>query len=216
MAFEGNYRLAFWCVVFGAVADMFDGKVARMVDGASEFGVQYDSLADVITFGFAPSAIIFNMFGRPEEPLIIAIAFFPLLFGSIRLARFNANLVGFDKDHFVGLPIPAAALSMLSIVPLNEYLLETKLISAELWKVYPELTIVAVIFYSLLMVSTVTYQTMPNFSLELAKENLLKTVLFAIFVPISLLKAKLVFALVMFLFAFFGVLKWTYKKLRHK
>mgnify|MGYP000382984249 CR=1 FL=1 len=211
-SFQGEYMLAFWSVVVGGVADALDGKVARYVDGASEFGVQYDSLADVVTFGFAPSALVFNLLGQPKEAYLIAFAFFPLLLGSIRLARFNANLVGFDKDHFVGMPIPAGALSIMSIVPFNHYLLANGYVSQAIWIDYVYPFIAIVVFYSILMVTTIRYETLPNFSMKEGKENLIKIVALAICIPIILLESYLMVFVVMFIYSIQGVISWLINK----
>ena len=99
-----------------AFLDAMDGKVARFTKSSSKFGVEYDSLADVISFGFAPSFLIFSVYLKDMKMVGILISFLPLLFGSIRLARFNTQLKGFSKDYFKGLPIPIAALTLTSFI----------------------------------------------------------------------------------------------------
>ena len=101
-AYGGKLTLATWMILFGAFLDAMDGKIARFTGSASRFGVEYDSLADVITFGFAPSFLVYSVYAAKLGVVGILLSFLPLLFGSIRLARFNIQLKGFDKEYFIG------------------------------------------------------------------------------------------------------------------
>lgn len=110
------FRLACWYLGTAAVFDTFDGLVARLMKATSEFGKEYDSLADVVTFGAAPAILVYawalNLWGR----LGGGIAFLFLVAGSLRLARFNIMTAKTDHRYFVGLPIPAAALTIAAII----------------------------------------------------------------------------------------------------
>lgn len=113
---EHLFQLACWALAIAAVFDTFDGLVARMMKATSEFGKEYDSLADVVTFGVAPAVLVYawalHLWGR----LGGGVAFLFLVAGSMRLARFNINTATTDHRWFVGLPIPAAALTIASII----------------------------------------------------------------------------------------------------
>jgi CDP-diacylglycerol--serine O-phosphatidyltransferase len=110
------FQRACWALVGAAVFDTFDGLVARLMHATSEFGKEYDSLADVVTFGAAPAIIVYNwglhLWGR----LGGGIAFLFLVAGSLRLARFNIMTAKTDHRYFVGLPIPAGALTLAAII----------------------------------------------------------------------------------------------------
>jgi CDP-diacylglycerol--serine O-phosphatidyltransferase len=110
------FQHASWALVAAAIFDTFDGLVARLMNATSEFGKEYDSLADVVTFGAAPAILVFawalNVWGR----LGGGIAFLFLVAGSLRLARFNIQTAKTDHRYFVGLPIPAGALTLASII----------------------------------------------------------------------------------------------------
>lgn len=110
------FQRACWSLAIAAVFDTFDGFVARLMNATSEFGKEYDSLADVVTFGAAPAVLVYawalNEWGR----LGAGIAFLFLVGGSLRLARFNINTAKTDHRYFVGLPIPAGALTLASII----------------------------------------------------------------------------------------------------
>ncbi len=158
-AFESNYTLAAWLIFASAFLDTMDGKVARFTKSASQFGVEYDSLADVVSFGFAPSALMYELYFKSMGMIGVMVSFLPLLFGSIRLARFNAQLKGFDKSYFSGLPIPAAALTLASFVIFQIHYFGTP--HAE-----PRIMLALIFVVSVLMVSTLRYETMPNLSLK--------------------------------------------------
>lgn len=118
-----NYRLAFALIVASAVCDFFDGFTARLLRQYSDIGVQLDSLADMVSFGVAPSAIMyvfasqtFTMFELPET-VVAVLTFIPFLmaaFSALRLAKFNIDET--QHDSFEGLPTPANAIFCASFI----------------------------------------------------------------------------------------------------
>ncbi|ACC97683.1 CDP-diacylglycerol/serine O-phosphatidyltransferase [Elusimicrobium minutum Pei191] len=110
-SFGGNFYRAGWLIFLGMVLDAFDGRVARMLHAESEFGVEMDSLADIISFCAAPAFLIYNMTLKDYGGIGTCIAFIFLLCGALRLAKFNAmaHAGTGSKKHFSGLPTPAAA-----------------------------------------------------------------------------------------------------------
>ncbi len=109
------YRAAV-AIFFGMFFDMFDGRVARLTRTQSEFGVQLDSLADVISFGMAPALMIY-LWALAALPKPWSLApFLYLAAGATRLARFNIQVPSQDRRFFVGLPIPAAACVLAATV----------------------------------------------------------------------------------------------------
>ena len=106
-AFQGRFGLALLFIVIGAVFDFFDGMVARLLHVSSPIGKELDSLADDITFGFAPSAIVFSYL-QPENELLPFLVFIMAAFSALRLAKFNLD----ERQAlgFIGLPTPANAL----------------------------------------------------------------------------------------------------------
>ena len=124
-AFMGDYRMALLFIVIGAVFDFFDGMVARLLHVSSPIGKELDSLADDITFGFAPSAIIFSYLCtfHIHAPFVPFLAFVMAAFSALRLAKFNLD----ERQAlgFIGLPTPANALFWGSlIVGLDQYEVE--------------------------------------------------------------------------------------------
>ena len=121
-AFYGQYQYAVLMIVCGAVFDFFDGMVARALGVSSNIGKELDSLADIVTFGVAPSAILFYLFHEVHYPdlnfelktFLPYTAFLMAAFSALRLAKFNLD----ERQHqqFIGLPTPANALFWGSLV----------------------------------------------------------------------------------------------------
>ncbi|MCL2561075.1 MAG: CDP-diacylglycerol--serine O-phosphatidyltransferase [Rikenellaceae bacterium] len=105
----GDLRTAFWLVAAAAVLDFFDGFAARLLRQYSELGRQLDSLCDMVSFGLAPSAVLFTMYGTVGGGAPWGAAVFIItLFSALRLARFNIDAA--QAEGFIGLPTPACAL----------------------------------------------------------------------------------------------------------
>ena len=113
---NGEFFWAAWFIIFGGIFDAFDGKVARALDSTSDFGIQFDSLADIVTFCLAPSVFVYKVWAEPLGPWIGGFyAFMPLMLGAIRLARFNLEADSEQKKRFTGMPTPLMALTVTGI-----------------------------------------------------------------------------------------------------
>ncbi len=106
---NGNYSTAAIWIFVSAVCDGLDGKVARMTGTTSKFGVEYDSLADLVAFGVTPALMVYAWALRPFGRVGWLAAFLFVACGALRLARFNVQVNTVESKRFVGLPIPAAA-----------------------------------------------------------------------------------------------------------
>jgi len=118
-ALQGDYQWASGAIVLAAIFDVLDGRVARLTRSTSEFGVQYDSLCDLVSFGVAPALLMYHAglqeLGRPGW----IICFMFMACGALRLARFNVqSAIGKASGDFTGLPIPMAALVIACFVAL--------------------------------------------------------------------------------------------------
>lgn len=121
-AFHGNLGWAVIMIIIGAVFDFFDGMSARLLHVSSPIGKELDSLADVVTFGVAPSAMVFYMFTQvvypeflePLRPIMPYTAFLMAAFSALRLAKFNLDER--QTSSFIGLPTPANALFWASLL----------------------------------------------------------------------------------------------------
>lgn len=119
-AINHDFRTAAIAVLVSCLFDILDGKVARLTGTNSLFGVEYDSLADLVAFGVAPAVLVYLWALRPFGRLGWAAAFLFVACGALRLARFNVQADSVSKKHFVGLPIPGAA-AMVSTTVLFFY-----------------------------------------------------------------------------------------------
>lgn len=112
-AFEGNFILVPYMVWLAAIFDFFDGFAARMLKVSSPIGKELDSLADLLTFGFLPAALIFQMLRQENlAPWVPYLAFLIAVFSALRLAKFNVDTR--QSTSFIGLPTPANALFLSS------------------------------------------------------------------------------------------------------
>jgi CDP-diacylglycerol--serine O-phosphatidyltransferase len=170
------YTQAVWCILIAVIFDALDGRLARMSGRTSLFGAEFDSLADVISFGLAPALMVFFLILAPREDYQWfrdfgwLIAFVYLLCGAVRLARFNVithpllyrGEAESSKD-FVGLPIPAAAGTVASMVLL---LLNLSANARELRQWALALPFI-LILVSFLMVSTIRYSSFKQVDWEM-------------------------------------------------
>lgn len=203
---DSNFVAAGWFIVLGAVFDMLDGMMARLVKASSEFGVELDSLCDVVTFGVAPSAILYKAFFFQYPGTGLLLAALPAITGAVRLARFNVQLVGFDKDYFRGLPIPSAAILIISYITFHHLQLPDAERLADPWM------FVVTFGASLLMVSTVKYDTILKPSLRQMKAHPIKfSIYFIGIVAVIWTKGSAIFPLFV-LFVLHGVIRSIYTR----
>jgi CDP-diacylglycerol--serine O-phosphatidyltransferase len=207
-ASDGNYNYAAWLIFVAAIFDALDGLVARLTNSSSELGVELDSLSDVISFGAAPSFLLYQTYFYSFNTWGIILSSLPLIAGAFRLARFNVQLVGFSKSFFLGLPIPAAALTLASFV-LAFYTIN-----------YPEpvasFIIPLILVLAFLMVSNIRYETIPKFSLQGIKEKPFHFIflLIAVLLIVFMYKKGLFLAFVFMILI--GIFRHLYKLITSK
>jgi CDP-diacylglycerol---serine O-phosphatidyltransferase len=114
--FNGDYFQASLFIILANVLDGLDGLVARITKTTSQFGVELDSLADLVSFGVAPAVLVFYWALVPWHTWGWLAACLYVVCGALRLARFNVQIKNVEKTHFVGLPIPAAAEMIVATV----------------------------------------------------------------------------------------------------
>lgn len=159
-ASQQSYYYSAWLIIIAAIFDALDGIVARLTNSSSLLGVQLDSLSDIVSFGAAPAFLIYKTYLQNFNSAGVIISSFLLIAGGFRLARFNVQLVGFDKSYFKGLPIPSSAITVASFILI--YFDKIKGFEHP----YSSFIIPLIILLSLLMVSTIKYDTLPKFSLK--------------------------------------------------
>lgn len=115
-AITGDYVAAAWAIMFAGVFDGLDGRVARLTKSETEFGLEYDSLVDLASFGLAPAILIFTWSLHEFHRFGWGAAFLYFACGALRLARFNVQHSNVEKRFFQGLPVPCAAYMLASFV----------------------------------------------------------------------------------------------------
>src|ERR1700712_4460359 len=154
VSIRGHYQLAAVLIGASIVFDITDGAVARLVGAVTPFGLQFDSLADLVSFGLAPALVAFTLFsrGRDEfDPIGWVVCFLWVACAAIRLARFNTTIdPTADKRFFIGMPSPGAAGVVLASIFAFGDQMEGR---SRLWVLLP------VVVPALLMVSTVKFRS---------------------------------------------------------
>lgn len=157
-----RYELSCWLILISAVLDFFDGWVARMTRTESAFGVQFDSLSDLVAFGVAPAVLIYTRLIEMENrhaAEVIAALF--VVCGALRLARYNVQKSRIEKTSFTGLPIPAAAGAVVSSFLFFQWL-DPEWSAKFVLNVLPPMMVIL----SYLMVSTISYPSLKQLRLE--------------------------------------------------
>ena len=115
-AADGRFEYAGWLIVLAAFFDILDGMMARLANAASLFGVELDSLCDMVSFGVAPSFLVYKFALQEFGILGLVVSSLPAICGAVRLARFNVTFDGGKKDYFVGMPIPGMAIVIVALI----------------------------------------------------------------------------------------------------
>src|SRR6185437_325860 len=117
---QSDFTIAAWAIVAAGIFDLLDGRIARLAKATSEFGSEYDSMSDLVSFGLAPAILQYQWSLYPFGRLGWMVCFIFMMCGALRLARFNVNIEVVPKGHFQGLPIPMAA-GILSTLVIFSY-----------------------------------------------------------------------------------------------
>jgi CDP-diacylglycerol--serine O-phosphatidyltransferase len=155
---RGTFETAAILIIAAAVLDMLDGRIARLTNSASRFGEEYDSLADLVSFGVAPAVLAYSWGLADFHRLGWLASFLFVVCGSMRLARFNIQTRVIDKKYFIGLPIPAAAGTIASLVLATPERLVDQFWMAGL--------LALTVILSYLMISTLRYRSFKDLDLR--------------------------------------------------
>ena len=155
---RGTFEAAAYLVIVAAVLDALDGRIARLTNSTSEFGEEYDSLADLVSFGVAPAVLAYSWGLSDFHRMGWMASFLFVVCGSMRLARFNIQTKVVDKRYFVGLPIPAGAATIVTLVLATPDRLVSRVWMAGL--------LVLTVLVSYLMISTIRYRSFKDLDLK--------------------------------------------------
>jgi CDP-diacylglycerol--serine O-phosphatidyltransferase len=196
LATTGQYEVSSLLIGIAALLDALDGRVARLTGTTSDFGREFDSLADVISFGVAPAVLAWSWalsdFGR----LGWAISFLYVICGALRLARFNIQTAAIDRRYFIGMPIPAAACTIAACVFNHPHSLEDGVLKL--------LSLSMVVVLALLMVSKARYRTFKELDLK-ARRPYVWVVPFAIVLALIATHPQIVLLVAAFIYLLSGL-----------
>ena len=166
---ETAYVSAAWWIIIAAIFDALDGKIARLTGCASEFGVELDSIADVVSFGIAPAVLFYSYILSDGGAAGLMLGFIYLAAGAVRLARYNTTATTGKKYHFTGMPIPSGAGILSSFI----------LFSENVWDGFANFDAagIIVVISSLAMVSGFKYAMLPKIGFS-TKTDVLRSVWF--------------------------------------
>lgn len=151
LVFNGNILAGAWFILAALFFDFLDGQVARLKHMATKFGLEYDSLADLVSFGLAPATICYFTFLKDMGRMGIALFFIYIVCTALRLARFNTQKIPQQKINFVGLPTPASSGFIASVFILHhEYP----------YDIFIHIMPILILILSALMVSTIRFPAM--------------------------------------------------------
>ena len=204
---KGMYEIAAVAILIAVVLDSLDGRIARMTHTTSRFGGEYDSLCDLVTFGVAPSLLVYNWSLLAYGKWGWLAAFLFCVCGALRLARFNVQIGVIDSRVFNGLPIPGAAAVLATGVLLFYYLGGEGRFS--------NLSVmIVVIAHSLFMVSSIKYYSFKDLNF-FSRKPFMSFVLIVLILVIVIAEPQIM----MFTFAFGYSLSgpvWAVYRLVHK
>jgi len=207
--FKGDYYNAAWAIILAGFLDFLDGKVARLTNTTSKFGMEYDSLCDLMSFGIAPAFLAYSWVLQPYGRVGWMAAFLYAICGALRLARFNTQSeTGVVGNRFIGLPIPAAAGFIASMVIMANDLLAID-------KLHPIIIVMAVYILAFLMVSNFKYISAKQF--EFGKRKPFGILVFMILgIYIIAVLPELMLFLIALAYAASGPFTWARTRLKKK
>lgn len=162
VSLKGNFIYAAWAIVIANIFDGLDGWVARLTNTTTRFGIELDSLSDLVAFGVAPAVVLYKWALIPFGRVGWAVAFLFVVCGALRLARYNVQMGSTESKAFTGMPIPGAATVVATFV----------LFYHELWETGPVknyFILFLTIFLSVLMVSTLRFHGAKELNLRKRK-----------------------------------------------
>ncbi len=206
MAMNGQYQHAAIAIFAAMVLDATDGRVARLTNTQSEFGAQYDSLSDMVSFGAAPALIVYEWALRGMGKLGWLAAFVYCAGAALRLARFNTNIGVVDKRFFQGLPSPAAAALVTGFIWLLD---DLRIAGAD----FSWLAWVITVYAGLTMVTNVPFYSFKDVNFKKSVPFIAIFLIVLVFVAISSDPPKVLFGLfVIYGLSGYGVAVWYWVK----
>ncbi|MBI3304027.1 MAG: CDP-diacylglycerol--serine O-phosphatidyltransferase [Deltaproteobacteria bacterium] len=208
LTLDGKYLLAAVAILVAQVLDSLDGRIARMTKTSSHFGLEYDSLSDLVAFGVAPGILVYKWALKPWGVWGWLAASLYVVCGALRLARFNVQVNAVEKQSFVGLPVPAAA-SLISTIVLMYYFLGGQGATNK------HIVLLLVIYaLAVLMVSNIRYASFKELQLR-HRQPFWILVMGTIVIELIIAEPQIMLFTISLLYTLSGPVRWLVA-LRHK
>lgn len=203
---DGRFDYACWLIVLAGFFDALDGMMARLTNGQSLFGVELDSLSDVVSFGVAPSFLVYE-FGLKEFGVLgLVVSSLPAICGAVRLARFNIGFDGEKKDYFSGLPIPVQAITIVALIlNVNDAGSFSRFSLNNLSVLIP-----IVFVLSGLMVSSIRFDAIPKPSASYIRAHPRKSIAFGVGLLLLIFLQQIGLLIVLTVYLLYGIVRAIY------
>ncbi len=198
---KGRLELAGWLIISAGAMDAIDGKLARLFGIPSKFGTEFDSFADTISFCVAPALLIYVSWVNGLPPLLAGIiSFTPILFGTIRLARFNLLQEESPTSYFIGITTPLSALGLFS------YSMFSQEVYGNLGD--PRIGLFLAVMLGAMMISPIRFSKFPLLSFKVSSANTFSLVgVFATMIAIIIWKGLVIFPLFL-IYVTWSIVNW--------
>jgi CDP-diacylglycerol--serine O-phosphatidyltransferase len=201
-SFKGHYAYGAWAILIAIIFDGLDGWVARLTNSTTKFGIELDSLSDLISFGVAPAVLIYSWGLQPFGRVGWGAAFLFVICGALRLARYNVQMGTTESKAFTGLPIPGAGIVVASLI----------LFYNEIWGGLTERNYIVLFLPFLLaalMVSTIRFHGMKEIDFRKRKPFWLLVVIVVAFMLIFMYPEIVIF-IFSITYVLWGIIEGTY------
>ena len=202
---SGDFNEAGWAILIAGVLDGLDGRIARLTNTQSAFGAQFDSLSDMVSFGVAPSLIMFSWAFEPLGRVGWAASFIYMSCAALRLARFNVQLGTVDKRFFVGLQSPLAA-GVITFLPWVGYKY-----GLEITPMVASLAAILTVFIGFLMISNYKYISFKELQFKGTVPYIVFVLVVIMLVVVAQNPHEVLLAMAI-AYALSGPIIWAYKK----
>ncbi len=203
----GRFDYACWLIVLAGFFDALDGMMARLTNGASLFGVELDSLSDVVSFGVAPSFLVYEFGLKDFGVLGLIVSSLLAVCGAVRLARYNVTFDGEKKEFFSGLPIPVQAIYVVSLIlNVNDAGSFSRFSLNNLSVLIPIVFVLAA-----LMISNIKFDAIPRPSARYIRAHPRKSIAFGIALLLLVFLQQIGLLIVLSMYIVFGVGRAVYR-----
>jgi CDP-diacylglycerol--serine O-phosphatidyltransferase len=201
-SFKGHFIYSAWAILIAIIFDGLDGWVARLTNTTTKFGIELDSLSDLVAFGVAPAVLLYSWALQPFGRVGWGAAFLFVICGALRLARYNVQMGNTESKAFTGLPIPGAGIVVASLV-----LFHNEVLGSIAGRNY--IVLFLTFLLAALMVSTLRFHGMKEFDFKKRKPFWLLVVIVVAFVLIFMYPEIVIF-IFSIIYVSWGIVEGTY------